>query len=73
MKKVLLSEEAKYLNLFNKMLSENKLYTELHIKMGPQRRQSWEEAYKLSSKENLIKRLVKYSLSKKKYDFYKLY
>ena len=65
MKKVLLSEEAKYLNLFNKMLSENKLYTELHIKMGPQRRQSWEEAYKISSKENFIKRLVKSTLSKK--------
>ena len=65
MKEVLLSEEAKYLKLFNRMLTENKLFIELQMKSWPQRRQSREEVYKLSFKENLIKRLVKYTLSKK--------
>ena len=65
MKEVHLSEEAMHLKLFNRMLTENKLFTELQMKSWPQRRQSWEEVYKLSFKENLIKRLVKYTLSKK--------
>jgi hypothetical protein len=65
MKKVHLSEETVYLELFNRMLKENKLLSELQMKLWPQRRQSWEEVYKLSFKENLIKRLIKYTLSKK--------
>jgi len=65
MKEVHLSEEAKYLKLFNRMLKENKQITELQMKTWPERRQSWEEVYKLSFKENLIKRFVKYTLLKK--------
>ena len=66
MKKVHLSEEAIYLELFNRMLKEHKLIAKFQMKIWPQRRQSWEEVYKLSFiKENLIKRLIKYTLSKK--------
>ncbi|SVC65620.1 uncharacterized protein METZ01_LOCUS318474, partial [marine metagenome] len=65
MKEVHMSEEAIYLKLFNRMLKENKQITELQMKAWPKRRQTWEEVYKLAFKENLIKRLVKYSLSKK--------
>ena len=66
MKKVHLSEEAIYLELFDGMLKEHKRIGNLQMEIWPQRRQAWEEVYKLSfNKENLIKRLIKYTLSKK--------
>jgi len=65
MKEVHITEEALYLKLFNGMLEENKFFLELQMKSWPQRRQAWEEIYKLSFKKNRIKILLKYTLSKK--------
>ena len=66
MKEVHLSEEAMHLKLFNRMLKEIKQFNEIVInRKGPLRRQTLGEVYKLAFKENLIKRLVKYTLSKK--------
>ena len=55
MKEVHITEEALYLKLFNGMLEENKFFLELQMKSWPQRRQAWEEIYKLSFKKNRIK------------------
>ena len=66
MKEVHLSEEAMHLKLFNRMLKEIKQFNEIVInRKGPLRRQTLGEVYKLAFKESLIKRLVKYTLSKK--------
>ena len=66
MKEVHLSEEAMHLKLFNRMLKEIKQFNEIVInRKGPLRRQNMREVYKLAFKESLIKRLVKYTLSKK--------
>ena len=66
MKEVHLSEEAMHLKLFNRMLEEIKQFSEIIInRKGPLRRQNMREVYKLAFKESLIKRLVKYTLSKK--------
>ena len=66
MKEVHLSEEAMHLKLFNMMLKEIKQFTEIQMnRKGPLRRQTLGEVYKLAFKESLIKRLVKYTLSKK--------
>ena len=64
MKEVHLSEEAMHLKLFNGMLEEIKQFNEILINRKG-RRQEMGEVYKLAFKENLIKRLVKYTLSKK--------
>ena len=66
MKEVHLSEEAMHLKLFNRMLKEIKQFNEIIInRQDPLRRQTLGEVYKLAFKESLIKRLVKYTLSKK--------
>ena len=65
MKEVHLSEEAMHLKLFNRMLKEIKQFTEMRTKGHPLDRPALGEVYKLAFKENLIKRLVKYTLSKK--------
>ena len=66
MKEVHLSEEAMHLKLFNRMLKEIKQFTEMRTnRQDPLRRQTLGEVYKLAFKESLIKRLVKYTLSKK--------
>ena len=65
MKEVHLSEEAMHLKLFNRMLKEIKQSIEMRAKNNPLEKQAMVEVYKLAFKENLIKRLVKYSLSKK--------
>ena len=65
MKEVHLSEEAIHLKLFNRMLKEIKQSIEMRAKNNPLEKQAMAEVYKLAFKENLIKRLVKYSLSKK--------
>ena len=65
MKEVHLSEEAMHLKLFNRMLKEIKQFTEMRAKKHPLDRPALGEVYKLAFKENLIKRLVKYTLSKK--------
>mgnify|MGYP001235906826 CR=1 FL=1 len=65
MKEVHLSEEAMHLKLFNRMLKEIKQFTEMRAKGHPLGSPALGEGYKLAFKENLIKRLVKYTLSKK--------
>ena len=65
MKEVHLSEEAMHLKLFNRMLKEIKQSIEMRAKNNPLEKQAMVEVYKLAFKENLIKRLVKYTLSKK--------
>lgn len=65
MKEVHLSEEAMHLKLFNRMLKEIKQFTEMRTKKHPLDKPALGEVYKLAFKENLIKRLVKYTLSKK--------
>ena len=65
MKEVHLSEEAMHLKLFNRMLKEIKQFTEMRTKGHPLDVPALGEVYKLAFKENLIKRLVKYTLSKK--------
>ena len=65
MKEVHLSEEAIHLKLFNRMLKEIKQSIEMRAKNNPLEKQAMAEVYKLAFKENLIKRLIKYTLSKK--------